>query len=55
MARSDCIRHYQIHEKSNPTNARLEEIIERIKMNFETEKKWEKLMKDYWDKAKLFS
>ena len=40
--------------KSNPTNASLEEIIEHIKKNFATEKNWEKLMKDYWDKAKLF-
>ena len=40
--------------KSHPTNVSLEEVIEHIKKNFATEKNWEKLMKDYWDKAKLF-
>jgi len=32
----------------------LEEVIEHIKKNFVTEKNWEKLMKKYWDKTKLF-
>jgi hypothetical protein len=40
--------------KSHPTNASLEEVIEYIKKNFETDKKWEKLMRKYWDKVKLF-
>ena len=40
--------------KSHPTNASLEEVIEHIKKNFATEKKWEKLMGEYWEKTKLF-
>jgi hypothetical protein len=40
--------------KSHPTNASLEEVIDHIKKNFVTDKNWEKLMKDYWDKIKCF-
>jgi len=31
-----------------------EDGIDFIKKNFATEKKWEKLMRDYWDRVKLF-
>lgn len=35
-------------------NFSVELIIDYVKKNFVTEKKWEKLMRDYWDKAKSF-
>ena len=41
--------------KAHPTNASLEEVIEHIKKNFVTDKNWEKLMRKYWDKVKLFN
>ena len=41
--------------KAHPTNTSLEEVIEHIKKNFAIEKNWEKLMKEYWDKAKSFT
>jgi hypothetical protein len=36
------------------TSTSLEDVIEHIKKNFDTEKNWEKLMKKYFDKVKLF-
>jgi hypothetical protein len=38
----------------NPQNVSLETIIDYFKKNFATEKNWEKLMREYWDKVKLF-
>lgn len=35
------------------TNVNVEEVIGYIKKHFVTDKKWEKLMREYWDKAKL--
>ena len=59
---SDCINVNSWHAptaydtvkfiKSNPTNACLEEVIDQ---NFATDKKWEQLMRDYWEKVKLFT
>ena len=61
---SDCINVNSWHAptaydivkfiKSHPTNACLEEVID-IKKNFATDKKWEQLMRDYWEKVKLFT
>jgi DNA repair photolyase len=42
-------------KSQKPKNTSLEEVIEYIKKNFETDKKWEKLMRKYWDKVKLFT
>jgi DNA repair photolyase len=62
---SDCINVNSWHAptaydtvkfiKSNPTNTSLEEVIDHIKKNFATDKNWEKLMREYWDKVKLFT
>jgi DNA repair photolyase len=41
-------------KSQNLNNASVEVIIDFIKKNFATEKKWEQLMIYYWDKAKLF-
>jgi DNA repair photolyase len=59
---SDCINVNSWHAptaydivkfiKSSPTNACLEEVIDQ---NFVTDKKWEQLMRDYWEKVKLFT
>jgi len=35
-------------------NVSVELMIDYVKKSFLTEKKWEKLMRDYWDKAKSF-
>ena len=43
----------QFMKSQNPKETSLEETIEHIKKNFETEKNWEKLMRKYWDKVKL--
>jgi hypothetical protein len=40
--------------KSQPKNESMEVAIDFIKKNFVTDKKWEQLMRDYWDKVKLF-
>ena len=43
----------QFMKSQSTTNTSLEEMIEYIKKNFVTDKKWEKLMREYWAKAKL--
>ena len=35
-------------------NVSVEDVIDYIKKHFVTDKKWEKLMREYWDKVKLF-
>jgi hypothetical protein len=42
-------------KSQNPKNVSLEDVIDFIKKNFATEKKWEQLMRDYWEKVKLFT
>ena len=39
---------------SQTNNYSTDDVIDFIKQNFVTEMKWEKLMKEYWDRAKLF-
>jgi len=41
-------------KSQDPANASLDEAIDHIKKNFAIEKNWEKLIKKYWDKVKLF-
>jgi len=41
-------------KSQNPKNSSVEDTIDFIKKNFVTEKNWEKLLKDYWEKVKLF-
>ncbi len=40
-------------KSQNPKNVSMEDTIDYIKKNFATDKKWEKLMRDYWENAKL--
>jgi hypothetical protein len=47
----DIVEFMKSQGSSNPS---LEGVIDYVKKNFTIEKNWEKLMKEYWDKVKLF-